>query len=708
LIILSSGGGVRAQEPGTALPEIKVTTPSPIQRPRPVQPSRPTTGAPTTTAVTVVPNDEIRRNGSSTLGEVLYNKPGITGSSFAPGASSRPIIRGLDTNRVRIQENGVGANGASDLGEDHFVPVDPLATDQIEVVRGPATLRWGSQAIGGVVNATNNRIPDAIPQRGVNLELRGAATSVDNGLNGAVLLDAGAGNFAVHMDAFGRRADDYRIPSNPSLVDPTRPFTGKQLNSALHSNGESIGGSYIFKDGFVGISFSENDTVYHIPGADAEDHKTRISAKQTKVMSKGEYRPQSSFIDAIRFWVGSTDYKHDEIGLADPADLATDGIRQTFTNQEQEGRVEVQLTPFDLRFATLTSAVGVQVGHQKLNAPSPDNPGLFDPNTTRNYAAYNFNESKLTDTLRAQLSARVDRVELNGTTPSFPADFLPDGSSLVSTGRSPSFTPVSGAFGFLKDLPGGFVASLTGQYVERAPKAAELFSRGAHDATGTFDIGNPDLKIESAKSVEIGIRHPGGPFRFEATAYYTRFDNFIFRRLTGVFCDATFDTCGAPDAELKQAVYSQRDAIFRGGEFQSQWDVLPLWSGVFGIENQFDVVRATFTDGTNVPRIPPVRIGGGFFWRDSNWLARINLLHAFSHNDIAANETPTSGYNDLRAEISYTKTFRGRPLGEVQAFTMGIYGQNLLNDDIRNSVSFLKDEVLMPGRGVRAFASVKF
>src|SRR6267378_2936146 len=312
LILLSSGDGVRAQEPGTPLPEIKVTTPSPIQRPRPAPPSRPTTATPATATapppgtlpivadqfatVTAVPNEEIRRNGSSTLGEVLYNKPGITGSSFAPGASSRPIIRGLDTNRVKIQENGVGSNGASELGEDHFVPVDPLATDQIEVVRGPATLRWGSQAIGGVVNATNNRIPDAIPQRGVSLELRGAATSVDNGLNGAVLLDAGAGNFAVHMDAFGRRADDYRIPSNPSLVDPTRPFTGKQPNSALHSNGESIGGSYIFKDGFVGISFSENDTVYHIPGADAEDHKTRISAKQTKVMSKGEYRPQSSFI----------------------------------------------------------------------------------------------------------------------------------------------------------------------------------------------------------------------------------------------------------------------------------------------------------------------------------------------------------------------------------------------------------------------------
>src|SRR5262249_9053735 len=282
----------------------------------------------------------------------------------------------------------------------------------------------------------------------------------------------------VHMDAFGRRADDYRIPSNPFLFDPTRPFNGKQQNSALHTNGESVGGSYIFKDGFVGISFSETDTLYHIPGADGEDHKTRISAHQTKVMSKGEFRPQSAFIDAIRFWVGGTDYKHAEIGLLDPTNPFTDGDRQFFTNQEQEGRVEVQLTPFDLRFATLTSAVGVQVGHQKLTAPSPGTPGLFDPNTTRNIAAHNFNEFKLTETLRAQLSGRVERVELNGTTPTFPGDFLPDGNALTSTGRSPGFTPASGAVGFLKDLPGGFVASLTGQYVERAPKAAELFSRG--------------------------------------------------------------------------------------------------------------------------------------------------------------------------------------------------------------------------------------
>ena len=133
------------------------------------------------------------------------------------------------------------------------------------------------------------------------------------------------------------------------------------------------------------------------------------------------------------------------------------------------------------------------------------------------------------------------------------------------------------------------------------------------------------------------MRRAAGPFRFEATAYYTRFNGFIFRRLTGKICDDRLQCrAAAPGAELKQAIYSQRDAIFRGGEFQSQLDIGPLSGGIWGIEDQFDIVRATFTDGTNVPRIPPVRVGGGVYWRDANWLTRVNLLHAFAQNDIAA------------------------------------------------------------------------
>lgn len=686
--------------------------------------------------VTVVPNDEIRREGTAQLGDLLFSKPGITGSTFAPGASSRPVIRGLDVNRVGILENGTNAGGASDLGEDHFVPIDPLATNQVEVIRGPAALRYGSTSIGGVVSATNNRIPSALPECAaapfqtyglpakaplanaetkpcVAVETRTAINSVDRGVDGGILLDTGGGNFAFHADVYGRKGSDYSIPSYPYLFDPTKPFNGRQPNSAMQADGASIGGSYIFTGGFIGAAITQNDTLYYIPGIDGADHNTRIDAHQTKITMKGEYRPDAAAIDAIRFWAGATDYRHNEIGLLDPADPTTLGVRQTFTNKEQEARVEVQLMPFDARFAEVTTAFGLQGGHQELTAPSPDDPGslfngLWDPNNNSRVAGYVFNEFKFTEHTKAQIAGRIEHVELHGSMPDFPADFLPNGDPQTSIARNLNFTPISGSIGLLQDLPGGMVGLITAQYVERAPKPAELFSRGGHDATGTFDIGNPNLTIETAKSVEIGLRKATGPLRFEATAFYTRFDNFIFRRLTGVMCDGDFASCGAPDAELKQAVYSQRDATFRGGEFQGQLDVGPLYGGIWGLESQLDVVRATFTDGTNVPRIPPLRMGGGAFWRDDNWLMRINLLHAFPQNNVAAvAETPTPGYNLLKAEVSYKTKLDPSWFG-AREMIVGLLGNNLLNENIRNSVSYNKDEVLLPGIGVRAFANFKF
>jgi iron complex outermembrane receptor protein len=748
------------------LPAINVTAPSPIVRRKPAPPRAParvarttpgrnTGPAPVETAapapqqgvlpivtdqfatVTVVPNDEIRRSGAATLGDLLFSKPGITGSSFAPGASSRPIIRGLDVNRVGIVENGTGAGGASDLGEDHFVPVDPLATNQVEVVRGPAALRYGSTSIGGVVSATNNRIPDAMPACAVapfqsyglpakapalgaseacmNAETRTSISSADRGIDGGVLLDAAGGNVAVHADVYGRRATDYNIPSYPYLTDTTRAVNGRQPNSAAQTSGASVGGSYFFNGGFFGAAITQNNALYRIPGIDGADHQTRIDAHQTKVTAKGEYRPDTAAIEAIRFWAGATDYRHNEIGLADVTDPTTDGVRQTFTNKEQEARVEVQMMPFNARFATVTTAFGLQGGHQELTAPSPDNPGtlyngLWNPNNHSRIAGYVFNELKFTETTKAQVAGRIEHVELRGSTPDFPANFLPDGSTQTSVGRNPSFTPMSGSVGLIQELPAGLVASITGQYTERAPKPAELFSRGAHDATATFDIGDPNLTLETAQSVEVGLRKATGPLRFEATAYYTKFNNFIYRRLTGVMCGEDFASCGNgdPGNEGRQAVYSQRDATFYGAEFQSQFDVAQLYGGTWGIENQFDIVRATFADGTNVPRIPPMRAGGGVFWRDANWLTRINLLHAFAQNDIATiGEAPTSGYNLLKAEVSYNTRLDPRIYG-AKEMTVGLVGNNLLNENIRNASSYNKDEVLMPGLNVRAFANLKF
>ena len=698
------------------LPQVNVTAASPIQRSTSDSTNAAQGTLPVVTdqfaTVTVVPSQELRRSGAATLGDLLFDKPGITGSQFAPGASSRPIIRGLDVNRVRIQENGIGANGASDLGEDHFVPVDPLTTERVEVIRGPATLRFGSQAIGGVVEADNNRIPTMLPPRGIGAEARFGFSSVDKGIDSAVLLDGGAGNFALHADAFGRNATDYRVPSYPYLTAPdaadlpnaTQPggFNGRQPNSSLRNSGQALGGSYIFNDGFIGLAIVQNNALYHIPGAEPESNQTRIEALQTKILTKGEWRAPSSAIDAIRYWGGFTDYKHNEIGLSDPADFASTGVQQTFINKEQEGRVEAQLAPFDLRFASLTTAIGVQGGHQMLDAPAPGGIGLWDRNTNNRIAGYMFNELKLSEVTRLQVAGRVERVALDGTGRTFDAV-----GTLTQTAAARDYTPKSASFGVLHDLPLDMTASLTAQYVERAPKPAELYSGGVHDATTTFDKGNVDLGIEAAQSLELGLRRAKGPFRFDASIYYTRFKGFIYRRLTGNTCDEAGDCSGA--AELNEAIYSQKDATFRGGEFQSQWDILPLGSGLFGIENQFDVVRATFADGTNVPRIPPVRVGGGVYWRDANWFARVKLIHAFAQNDVAAvAETSTAGYDDLRAELSYNWKNTQPRFDQISEFTVGIRGANLLNRDMRNAASYNKDEVLMPGASVRVFASVKY
>src|SRR6202165_5677228 len=308
----------------------------------------------------------------------------------------------------------------------------------------------------------------------VTVETRTAVSSVDRGVECGILRDAGGGNFAVHADAYGRKTGDYNIPGYPYLFDQTRPVNGRQPNSATQADGASIGGSYIFHGGFIGAAITQNDVLYHIPGIDPTDHHTRIDGHQTKFTAKGEYRPDGAATAPFRFGAGATDYKHNEFGLLDPADPTTDGVRQTFTNKEQEGRVEVQLMPFNARFAAVTTALGLQAGHQELTAPSPDDPGalfngLYSPNNNNRVAGYIFNELKFTESTKGQIAGRIEHVELHGSPPDFSAYFLPDGNPQTSIGRNLQYTPKSGSVGLLQTLPGDLVASITAQYVECAP-----------------------------------------------------------------------------------------------------------------------------------------------------------------------------------------------------------------------------------------------
>ncbi|WP_187278333.1 MULTISPECIES: TonB-dependent receptor [unclassified Methylobacterium] len=679
-----------------ALDEISVTSPSPIQTGQPAAgPAAPLqTGilpvaTNTFSPVTVVTQDQIARDQPRTLGDALFDRPGISSTTYAPGAASRPIIRGLDNARVRIQENGIVNGGVSDLGEDHAVPVNPLVSDRIEVIRGPATLRYGSGAIGGVVSADNNRVPTFIPANGVQGQVTTGFSSVDNGRLGAATVDAGGDGIAVHADGFRTANDSYAIPG------------GIQRNSYNESQGGAVGISAIGDRGFVGISFSHYDAIYAIPGGVAEQNRTRLTPNQDRVLSRGEYRPLDGPFEVIRYWAGYSVYRHNEVGIGEDG---IEGVQAIFKNREAEGRLELQHVPVETPFGVLTGALGFQSDRRVINTQLES----FLPKTeSRANAVYLFEELELRPGTRLQAAGRYEVDRLSSIAAQFPADYAPvDGQDPFQYARTRRFAPKSASIGALQDLPLGFVASLNGSYVERGPTGYELFSQGPHDATATFEIGNPDLKKERARTVEASIRRAEGPLRLDATGYYTRYTGFIYRNFTGLACDDDFASCGT-GTENRQIVYQQQNATFYGAEIIGQYDILPVGNGFAGIEAQFDFVRAQFDNGTNVPRIPPYRLGGGVYLRADGWFARVNLLHAFDHQATALFETPTPGYDDLRAELSYTKAVDPAVYG-ASAITLGVQGRNLLDADIRNSTSFKKDEILLPGRNVRLFLTARF
>lgn len=697
---LSAPGGAAAQP---TLPEIVVLAPSPIPtRPSPPpEDTLPEAGLvfpgiaiadEAFSSVTIIGAEEIERAPARTFGDVVFTKPGVTASTFAPGAS-RPIIRGLDNFRVRIQENGIGAHDVSGLSEDHAVAIDPLNQDRIEIIRGPATLRWGSQAIGGVVSATNNRIPDYIPPGGFyRTKALGSHSSVDNGWQGAVMAEGGEGNFAFHADAFKREGDDYAIPEAP----------GVQRNSFYETQGHALGGSYVFDRGYFGLSVSRYASLYGVPGGESAEREVKIDLERTNVTGKGEFRPRGGGIEAIKTWFGVTDYAHDEIARHEPDDPLEVG--STFINKQREARAELLFRPVATGLGRLTGAAGMQVGDRELSG-SGEAGELLAPSTTEQLAGFVFQELETTPTLKFQAAGRIEQVDIDGTAGLFPAGLTPPPNEPLEDPRGLSFTPKSASAGALKTLPGGVVASLTGQYVERAPEAPELFSKGPHEATATFEIGNPDLDIEKARTLEFGLRRAEGRMRFDGSFYYTQFDGFIYKDFTGIACGEEFADCGVED-ELDQVLFSQADATFYGSELYGEYDLARAGNGWFGVDGQFDVVKASFDGGANVPRIPPVRLGGGVYYRDRRIEARAGLLHAFDQDIVGVNETPTEGYTLVSAELNYTVPFASEPNGEPR-LTLGIRGDNLLDDDVRNHASFKKDDVLLQRRSVMVRAKLR-
>ncbi|TYC79099.1 TonB-dependent receptor [Novosphingobium sp. BW1] len=602
--------------------------------------------------VAKVDRDQIVDSGGASIANALSNVPGVSATGFAAGAS-RPIIRGMDANRVRILEDGTSASDVSDIGPDHGVPIDPLAARSIEVVRGAGTLRYGSQAIGGVVNVLNDRVPISLPSKPLSFELNGDYDTVSNAPEASALVDAKLGDFVLHADGFYRHADDYDTP------------LGTLDNSFAHAHGGSLGGSYFFGGSHVGVGVTQYDATYGIP-ADT----SHIDMKQTKVMTRSSFDLGGD----LRLTLDGSyaNYKHSEI--------AEDGtIATTFRNKEWDVHPELLLGAIG-PFAN--TAIGGEYVHRRFSAVGEDAAYLF-PTLTESEAGYFFTDLPLGDSVKLQASGRVEHVSVEGT---------PKDDVFTKT----SFTPISGAIGALWTATPSLKLGLTFSSTGRAPAQTELFARGGHDGPQTFETGDPTLKVERANSIEASLRFNSGRFHFDGSIYSTWFHNYIHGDLTGRTCDDD-GVCVEGDAnELKELFYRQQNAHFRGLEGEAFFDVVRTDSGTFQFHVLGDYVRATFDNGAgNVPRIPPYRIGGGLNWKGDSLDAGMDLTYFGRQDKFGAFDTPTPSYYNLNAKIAW------RPFEQNRGIEFAIIGQNLTDDVQRDAAALNRADVVMPGRNVR-------
>jgi len=621
--------------------------------------------------------NQLDAKGGGSLGEMLDGELGVAQSGFATGAS-RPIIRGLDNFRVRLQENGVSSQGVSAVSEDHGAPLDPLSADRVEVLRGPAVLRYGSQAIGGVVTILNERIPDTMPDAGLSGQAYGALSSVDNGRQASMSVTGGAASIALHADGFVRRFEDYDLPDSGA----------SQRDTFLRSEGFTFGASHIADAGHVGVSFGRLNSLYGVPAAAS---RLFIDMRQDKVNFAGAYNDLT--ID-----IGWSDYIHHEV------DKATGDIGSTFRNEEWEGRAEYLMTLDN----GADGAVGVQASGRDLDA-SGEGGELLAPVKSETLALFGFYEAPLTARFSLQGGARVELARHDGfgvTTPQLDGATLGQPIDNFGAQRQRDYTLTSGSAAVLFAPDDTRLFSIGLNYAERAPAAPELFSKGPHEATETFEIGDPTLSEERALSVEAHAELDQGDRQVTVNLFYTAFDGFIHKRFTGFVCGDDFSTCGAAgapgvDDELTQVQFAQEDARFYGAEAAvTQW--LGTAHGLqIGVEGRFDMVRAKLDQGGNVPRITPMRLGGGLLVEGDTISAALRMTRTFKQTRVGENETPTKGFNNLAAQIAY------RPSG-FSDLTIGLVGQNLADDVGRNHVSFKKDGVVQPGRNIRFYVRTGF
>ncbi|WP_097304908.1 TonB-dependent receptor [Pseudomonas chlororaphis] len=618
---------------------------------------------------TVLEGDDLTLQQQGSLGETLNKQPGVSSSYFGPGAS-RPIIRGLDGDRIRLLRNGVGALDASSLSYDHAVPLDPVNVERIEIVRGPAALLYGGSAIGGVVNTFDNRIPtEAIEGIHGAGELRYGGA--DTTRSSAGKLEAGNGTFALHLDANSRQFNDLKIPgyARSRHAPPSEDGNGKKGrlgNSDGRQDGGAIGGSYTWDDGYAGLSYSNYDSNY---GSPAEED-VRIRMKQDHYAFASELRNLDGPFSSLKFDAGYTDYEHREIEGGETGTI--------FKNKGYEARVEARHQPL----GPLNGVIGTQVSRSEFSALGEE---AFVPQTDTDSAAlFILEELQATERLKLSLGGRLEHTRIDPDSKGNERFSQADSSS--------SFTAGSLSSGAVYTLTPIWSVAATLGYTERAPTFYELYANGAHVATGTYEVGDANLSKEKAVSSDLALRFDNGTHKGSVGVFYSHFSNYIGLLGSG----RTLNDEGEEDAGgMPEYTYSGVRARFAGIEAQDHWKLGESAYGKFALELSGDYTRAKNLDnGEALPRIAPLRLNSGLLWELDRWQARIDVEHAASQRRVPDNESGTDGYTTLGASAGYHFD-----IGSSQWLAF-VKGENLTNQTVRYASSILRDIAPAQGRSI--------
>jgi iron complex outermembrane receptor protein len=584
------------------------------------------------------------------LGETLDNLPGIANRSFGPNVG-RPVIRGMEGDRIRILQNSGSNMDVSGLSNDHAVPIDPLTTERIEVLRGPATLLYGSSAIGGVVNVIDNRIArertfDAKGGVMGKAEVRAGGAAYERSTG--AMVEAGNDKFVLHVDAFDRSTQNLRVPKDMNCVgdSATTPNGRRVCNSTSKSKGGAVGGTLLFDRGYFSLSTSEYRSTY---GTVAEP-AVRIGMLRRHHVMEGQLREVGAFQD-VKLQLGRTDYTHTEFDAGSP--------ESTFKNKGYDLRFEGRQRATRLNNGMqLDGVIGIQSERNNLKAKADDGSNtLLPPSRSLSTGVFTYQALK-TSWGQFSAGARAEDVEVMSLEDH-------EGNSV----QTKKFKPLNLALGAMRNLrqgeaQNGWQLTTNLSASQRVPKDYELFAHGEHAATGTYEIGQSNLKLEKGTQLDVGGEWKQGAHKFGITGFASQFSNYISLQPTGQGWDAGTEVFVNP-VGVNVPVYRFEGvrARFYGIESTAKirmvagQDALLTSNGAHGamdLELRADVVRAQdLTHNSPMPRIAPMRAGADAVWSRNAWGGRFGFMHAAAQNRVPDGGVTTAGHTFWNASLNY-------------------------------------------------------